>query len=291
MFSEKSTTELRTAVKESADQILVHPAFGMALYRFATDIPAAFTGRLVANRAIGETARFATVALVVYLDHVGESDGRGATAAQLIELLSLRRLASATRAKAMIGYMTAQGLLAAAPMPGDARATRLVPTQRLLTQMRTWLAAHLGAAAVVHDFGQPPAELAMEPGMLTHYLVGNVEAYRSGFILSDGFVAVQALMNHAAGYRLLMRLTREARHTHEGIVSVAPPVDIARRVGVTPTQVRKLIGLAAEAGWLTPLARGGKVRLAPEFHELGRRWIATEMAWDIHLASAYLACR
>ena len=289
MATNSIASSLRHEVESNAFQILAHPKFDAALYRFTTDIPAAFSGRLVANRAIGETARFAMVAMIVHLDHVGKLDSRGATAARLIELLAMRRLASATRAKAMIAYMVAQGLLHALPVPGDARATRLVPTNMLLTQMRTWLAAHFGAAATIHDFGVSPAVLAADPGMLTHYLVGNVEAYRSGFILSDGFVVVQTLMAHAAGYRLLMRLVRDARTEGDGIITAAPPAEIAQRVGVTPAHVRKLFRLCADAGWLTPLGRGGKVRLSPGFHEEGRRWVATEIAWDIRLASTYRA--
>lgn len=277
----------------AASRVSGHPGFDRALKIFCDNVIESFEGDWLANRLMGDAGRFALMAMVFILEHrrqAGE-DPVGATAARLAEFLALRKLASSNFTHAAIAYMRMSGALVHVEPVTDRRARPLRPGPALVSQARRWLASNLRGIAAMTALPSPD-EIVEREGFAEAYFVRMGWPYFDrGFILYDGFPAVEALMQRYGGYVLMLELTRGARIEAPGrIVADAPFGEISERLRISRSQVRSVIEMAEARGWLSAEGKGGRaLRLDPAFHELCRAWVAREIAWGADLARAAYA--
>jgi hypothetical protein len=274
----------RGRLADAARAVERHPRFEEALAAFCEGVVASFEGDHLTNRVMGQAGRFAMLALLIARG--AGRDAAGVTIGELITLLARRRLASPGRTHAMVRYMRDVGAVVASEAAGDGREKPLVPTAILMGQAARWIERSLGPAECVTALPEPAAVLVRRSGFVARYFVEMAAPYAAeGFILYDDFPEVEALMQHAGGYVLMIETLRTACRTDDRIVADLPSSGLAARLVISRGQVRRVLRRAEENGWLRRAAGDRRtVELAPAFVACLRRWVATELAWGGDLA-------
>lgn len=232
------------------------------------------------NVGAADTLRWALATLTIALDDAAPG---GATAARLARLAAAGGLGGPAAVRGGLQALAAGGLVTLEPDPQDRRARRVRPTALLLGVMQAGLAVRLGALEQVRPLPAPAGVWAARPGVLPQFLARNARAFVGGFRLTDSFPEVRALMDRHGGYLILLQLIARAEPHGGAVRSQVSPSRAAGEAGVSRAQVRKVLALAAAAGWLAPVGSGGEVRMSAQALARLRQWIAHEFAWTWRL--------
>jgi hypothetical protein len=268
----------RAALDQEARALRAHPAFDRAVSAFCRGMIDTHAGRRLANIGLGHTLGWAVAVLIVTLDAVRPE---GPTTAQLVQLCTTGGLAGPKAVRGAIRTLLSFELIAQEKHPTDRRATRLRPLPLLLEIQADNVAARLAALEIVQELPGPALEWGRRRDVMLAFYGGNVEAFaRHQFRLYDGFPEIQAFMDRASGYLLLLALLQNCGPAGSaGIPSAVQPSDLAPRVDVSRTHINKLLAAARDQGWLAIKPRSNEVFLAPDFHRRLQHWIALEMVW------------
>lgn len=193
----------------------------------------------------------------------------GFTLTRLTSLLEDTALSGPGRARAMIAYMQFLGYIAPAPARGDTRLKRYEPTPRMLEAMSKRYILDLRAAAWLAPEADWVIEHFNDPGVADAVMTVQGELMLAFFRTwrPDG-VSLNVFSEKFAGMMLLSELVACAEPD-----DVFPPAGVlrystasmARRCGVSRTQIRRMLKAGAEEGflvlgeegeaWPTPLLR------------------------------------
>lgn len=275
---DSNTAPDRTALDQDARALRADPDFDQAVRAFCRGMIETHAGRRLANIGLGHTLGWAVAVLIVYLDHVSPE---GTTTAQLVDLCTKGGLGGPKAVRGAIGTLLAFELIAEEDHPTDRRARRLRPRPLLLDIQADNVAARLAALEIVQPLPAPARDWGRQRDVMLAFYGGNVEAFaRHQFRLYDGFPEIQAFMDRASGYLLLLELLQNCGPAAgAGIPTAIQPSALAPRVDVSRTHLNKLLAAARDEGWLAIGPRSGEVFLAPDFHQRLQHWIALEMVW------------
>lgn len=275
---DSNTAPDRAALDQEARALRAHPDYDQAVRAFCRGMIDTHAGRRLANIGLGHTLGWAVAVLIVYLDHVSPE---GTTTAQLVELCTRGGLAGPKAVKGAISTLLSFELIGQDDHPNDRRAMRLRPLPLLLDIQADNVAARLAALEIVQPLPAPANDWGRQREVMLAFYGGNVEAFaRHQFRLYDGFPEIQAFMDRASGYLLLLELLRNCGPADSaGIPSAVAPSALAPRMDVSRTHLNKLLVAARDEGWLAIKPRSGEVFLAPDFHQRLQHWIALEMVW------------
>lgn len=268
----------RTALEQEASALRAHPGFDRAVRAFCQGMIETHAGRRLANIGLAHTLGWATAVLVVYLDHVSP---QGTTTSQLVQLCTTGGLAGPKAVRGAIRTLLSFELIAEEDHPTDRRARRLRPRPLLLDIQADNVAARLAALEIVQPLPAPANDWGRRRHVMLAFYGGNVEAFaRHQFRLYDGFPEIQAFMDRASGYLLLLELLQNCGPAAgAGIPSAVQPAVLAPRMDVSRTHLNKLLAAARDEGWLAVRPRSGEVLLDPDFHARLQHWIALELVW------------
>ncbi|MGJ4890698.1 hypothetical protein ACQR1Y_21055 [Bradyrhizobium sp. HKCCYLRH3099] len=275
----------RAALDQEARALRSHPDFDRAVRAFCQGMIETHAGRRLANIGLGHTLGWAVAVLIVYLDHVSPE---GTTSSQLIELCTNGGLAGPKAVKGAIQTLLSFDLIGQDDHPTDGRATRLRPLPLLLDIQSDNVAARLAALETVQPLPAPAHEWGRQRHVMLAFYGGNVEVFaRHRFRLYDGFPEIQAFMDRASGYLLLLELLQNCGPTDGiGVLTAVQPSILAPRVDVSRTHLNKLLAAARDQGWLTLGPRRGEVLLDAGFYQRLQHWIALELVWTWWLVRA-----
>lgn len=274
----------RRRLADAARDVERHPHFEAALTAFCEGVVASFEGDHLTNRLMGQAGRFAMLAFLIARG-TGQADA-GITLTELTTLLRKRRFASPGRTHAMARHLRDVGAVVVSDKADDGRERPLRPTAILMAQASRWIERSLGPAEHVTTLPAPAAALVQRPGFVQRYFAEMAAPYfAEGFILYDGFPEVEALMQHAGGYVLMIEMLRTATAVDGAILSDLPSSALSARLVISRAQVRRMVRFAEESGWLRRAETDARtVELAPAFVRRLRQWVATELAWGSDLA-------
>lgn len=268
----------RTALEQEASALRAHPEFDRAVKAFCQGMIDTHAGRRLTNIGLGHTLGWAVAVLIVTLDHLSPE---GTTTAQLVHLCTSGGLAGPKAVRGAIRTLLAFDLIGEDEHPTDRRAKRLRPRPLLLDIQADNVAARLAALEVVQPLPAPAHQWGRQRNVMLAFYGGNVEAFaRHQFRLYDGFPEIQAFMDRASGYLLLLDMLQNCGPpTGAGVPTAIQPSALAPRVDVSRTHLNKLLAAARDQGWLAVRPRSNEVFLAPDFHARLQHWIALEMVW------------
>lgn len=279
----------RAAVMAETAAIRRHPDFGEALRRYAAAGLDRFEGEPRDAKMICQVARYTLALAVLHLDSTDGADGAGASAARLRIMLTKGAFAGAGWVKNAVRTFQRAGYLAAHPSGGDRRSKRVAPSAEMITLAQEALAPMLHAVECVAPLPLPAARLARAEGFVGAAASHTIVPYLTdGFTPLEAFPEIRTLLLHDYAFLVLCHLIRTTQRTAErAIVAEAPSLALSRRFGMPRAQVRSLLDIARDAGWVEAVGRGGHaVTLSLKFADLCERWVAHDLACWTRVAHA-----
>jgi hypothetical protein len=271
----------RAAVMAETAAIRRHPDFAEALRRYAAAGLDRFDGAPRAAKMICQVARYTLALAVLHLESTDGANGAGASATRLRVMLTKGDFAAAGWVKSAVRVFQRAGYLTARPSAGDRRFKQVAPSPEMIRLAEEALAPMLHAVECVAPLPLPAARLARAPGFIGAAASHTIVPYLTdGFTPLEAFPEIRALLLHDYAFLVLCHLIRTMRRTPEGaIVAAAPSLALSRRFGMPRAQVRNLLGIARDAGWIETVGRGAhEVTLSPKFADLCERWVAHDLA-------------
>ena len=278
----------RAVVAAETEAIRRHPDFGEALLRYAAAGLDRFDGEPRTAKMICQVSRYTLALAVLHLESTDGADGAGASATRLRVMLTKGDFAAAGWVKNAVRVFQRAGYLDRRPS-GDRRFKRVAPSPEMIRIAQEALAPMLHAVECVAPLPLPAARLARAPGFIGAAASHTIVPYLTdGFNPLEAFPEIRRLLLHDYAFIVLCHLIRTMRRTPEGtIVAEAPSLALSRRFGMARAQVRNLLGVTRDAGWIEGVGRGGhEVTLSPQFADLCERWVAHDLACWSRVARA-----
>lgn len=253
-----------------------------------------------AMRVVRDMPMYLLLVCCMHLHHRRAPDkpSSGVTLTNLRELYSrrgTRRYASDTHLRDMLAWARQRGLLRPAST-ADGRIRPLEPTELMERIFQQWVNSFVAAGVMP----LPPALVDPE-GMPSKPLVYEVLSYRimayrvDGFVLTERFPQIQALMQRRHGYHVFLSLVADMP-TDDAVCGEMPLSlsSLANRFQVSRGTVRNVLSLAETEGLLCYDGARETVLTSPGFIDLAHRWMGLEITWMSGLfraASASLRAR
>ncbi len=241
------------------------PAFPAAVRQTAGMLLDVYEGNRILNLIISDRGRFfvSLFALDLHFRH-GDAGTGGLTPGRLKEMCKAQGICSATRADAVLTLMKIAGYIERAPGARDRRLRELVPTEKLIANLRKRWRCHLApAAALLPDATQVLGMLGQPE--FVRGVVRLISAYYcAGFRFIDHAPALRRFADHNGGLMLLFAcLTADNEDDlgpqYAASVSIS---QLARSINASRAHVGKLLKEAESEG-LVRRPDGGGIVLMP----------------------------
>lgn len=266
-----------------------NPAFPAAIRQTAGMLLELQRGRRILNLLISDRGRLFASLFVLDLHFRRHEDGIGLTPGRLKHMCKEQGICSATRAGAALTLMKLGGYVETAPEARDRRIRELVPTEKLIVNLRSRWRCHLAPAAPLLSDAARAVEMLGQPG-LVQGIVRLISAhYCAGFRYTDHTPALRLFADRNGGLMVLFSIL--ASHEVDDLDSEpAMPISIsqlARSIGSSRAHVLKLLKDAEREGALQRLRDGRIVLMAPLVDDL-RQFFALNYLFLTHFAKVTL---
>lgn len=260
-----------------AAQLRAQPGFPQALRAYTAGL-AEFreTSRLF-SKAMANEARFRTVRYLIYLDSDRERFGEdgGASYGRLLDLCTRRHEIGPRVLKTMLALMTLTGLVRSRRGTTDSRQKFYHPTPRLLALARQRLVNAARALDILEPQLQRTRMMLDDPQAVRRMSVSAGREHTMGDPPTDRMPEFIAYYGGQEGAAPLVFTVMQADFDRTPLPSRAA---IARRFGLSKTQVSNLITEGARQGYLTLDGRGVPAA-TPHLRDSFQRWISIELAY------------
>jgi hypothetical protein len=271
----------REAVAAETEAIRQNPNFSEAVARYAIAGLAPIDGDARLAKTLCQVSRYTLALSVLHLESTAGPDGEGASAARLRAMLMKGDFAGAGWVKNAIRIFQHSGYLDTGFSHRDRRIKRIIPSVKMLSIAQHALTPMLQALECVAPLPRLAAQLASVPGFIGAVASHTIVPYLTdGFTPLEAFPEIRALILHDFGFLVLCQLICTMRRTVTGtIVAEASSVELSRRFGVSRAQVRNVLGIARNSGWIEASERGGHtITINASFVSLSARWAAHDLA-------------
>lgn len=253
------------------------PVFSAVVREYTANLIQFRQSQRVINKLIASEARFRVIGHLLYLYSDRERFGPqgGATYGRLRALCEEHGQVSPRVLKTVLTLLGVTGFVDARPDPHDRRRKFYRPTARMLAFVR----ARLAPTVTLLDLLQPQARrgelLRDDPSFVERFLVSGgrdqIEGRHPADRMSE-FMAFFATREGAAAVTPSIALA--------DIDGVAAPsrAQLARRFGLSKTQVSNVIDEGVRRGFLTLDAQAGPAP-TPKLRESYAQWISIELAF------------
>jgi hypothetical protein len=264
----------------SADEILAHPRLPAARDAFVEAILALYEFDPAANR-LAEAGR-GVLFIVIMCLHARYDEADRATWPTLhlvTQSTMVHDVSSPRRIHSLIAQFVDAGYLEARSSPRDRRVRILTPTAKMLEQDQDWLVAQYLPLQILFPKPGYARIMKRDPSFqLAQRLVAS-SFFAHGAQIMAGNPIVMQFMRREAGITILMKLMqlvgRKGLAAREEIFYS----DIGKRLGVSRTQVRRILQEAEGGGLLHLTKAGGRfVEIAPALVQAFDRFLADAMS-------------
>jgi hypothetical protein len=244
----------------SADAVaalVARPRFPEAVRSTATTFVELYQGNRLLNTLLNDRGRMVIGYLSLYLHYSYRPDDplSGLTVSRVKEFCAEQKLCSAGRAEAILMVMRLFGYLEQAPGSSDRRVRRLVPTDRLVGQLRERWQRLFAAMAMVMPEGEQGLSALDRPNFAAAFVARLADYFRAGVRLVDHSPGLDTFADRNAGIIILMNLMLAGDENDTFPPTRPVPVSISalsKRFGVSRVHVRKVLRDVAALGWTTP---------------------------------------
>jgi len=238
-----------------------------------------FTDSNLAPRSLAEEKLFLAFACMLALHQEQDPDDRATwlTLGRVQEVVTSRGLVSRNTVEAQVASLIKYGFLERQPVPSDRRVRILVPTAKMRSAVRAFVAAHRPLAASRPAF----ALMAGLPARSALYDIERAFSTRlpAFMAMRRRHVEARHFLDRDCGYLILLLLLQSA-HGPDRLTASMPYGEIAQRARVSRTHVRLILERAQREGLLVLRSPGGKdIQLTPRLWRVANRWFADHMAF------------
>lgn len=230
--------------------------------------------RLV-NKLISYEKRFRVTGYLLYVHADRETFGTGVTYGKLHDLCTRRQEVSPRVLKTTLAMLKLTGFIKTVRSDTDRRSKFYQPTARMFDFVTQWLTYAVNALDVLQPEGQRAQLLRSDPDFVARFLVSGGRDHTASEPPADRmpeFIAYFGSREGAAAVTLAVMLA------HIDNTPVPSRAHIARRFGLTKTQVSNVIAEGERLGFLT-LDGAGVPAPTPRLHADYTRWISIELAF------------
>jgi len=240
----------------SIAKIQRHPSFQAAIAASMRGSIDLHRGGGLSNWILSDRARAWFGHALLYLNATARPDDpqSGLTPARIKDLAVQAGICSAGRAAAMLSLMRVAGYLALAPVAGDRRVRRLVPTAKLLDVQRQRLRRQFEAIAIVLPEARETLGLLGRAEFETALALAIGAEFMSGTRLLSRSPELKPFAESSAGFVVLFSLMLSTESEGSFAIDATVAVSISQLAGhfrVSRTQVLRLLREAESNGYLT----------------------------------------
>jgi DNA-binding MarR family transcriptional regulator len=261
------------------DDIVRHPHFAAARKVYVDNFVDLYDGNPFLVRLLVETGRFAVFLMTVVREASHDPARRETwlTIGRLQREMAAFGLASERHVGQLVDRLCEVGLIELRPSPCDRRIKTLHATETARGHDRAWLATSFAPLAISYPRHDYAPVLRRDPQFHRRYRRAGAPLLRLGARLMRAAPDMNLFFTYAGGYMLLAALLQAAM-AGDQLNAALPYAHAGERFGVSRTQVRRLLVLAAEAGLVRLHARGGRrVEILPRLWASHDRALACRM--------------
>jgi hypothetical protein len=271
------------ADQTSADAVVAlvaQPQFPEAVRATAATFVELYQGNRLLNTLLNDRGRLVIsyFALVLHYSYRPDDPLSGLTVSRVKEFCVEQKLCSGGRAEAILMVMRLFGYLEQAPSSTDRRVRRLIPTERLIGQLRERWQRLFAAMAMVMPEGAQGLTALEHPEFTPAFVRRLADYFRGGVRLVDHSPGLETFVDRNAGIIVLMSLLLSGDAADTFPPTRPVPVSISalsKRFGVSRVHVRKLLRDVAALGWTVPTnADDGRVILQQPLRQAMMNFIA-----------------
>jgi len=253
------------------------PQFPQAVREYTTSLARFRESLRIFTKLVANETRFRTVRFLLYLDADRErfGDDGGASYSRLLELCTRRQEVSPRVLKTTLALLTLTGFVETRRGTTDSRQKFYHPTARLLDYTRQ----RVSHAARVLDLLEPQLQRARrleeDPNFLRRLLAAAGRGAIDGTPPAERMPEFMAFYGGQEGAAPLVFSVILADFDGLAVPSRAA---IAKRFGLSKTQVTNLIADAARLGYVSVDDKGVPAA-TPELRATFQRWVSIELAY------------
>jgi hypothetical protein len=245
-------------------------AYTVALARFR-EAP-----RLI-NKLISYEARFRVTGYLLYLDADKEMFGStgGASYKNLFEMCTRRQEVSPRVLKTSLALLKLTGFVQTIRNRADRRSKSYRPTERMFDFVRQWLGYAVASLDALEPHMKRTDMLKDDSGFIARFLVAGGRDHASNTPPADLMPDFIAFFGSREGAAAVILAVMQA--SFDG-TAVPARAQIARRFGLSKTQVANIVNEGIRLGYFTQDAAGLPLP-TPHLSDSYGRWISIELAF------------
>jgi hypothetical protein len=265
---------------EAVAALAAQPRFPEAVRATTAAFVELYQGNRLLNTLLNDRGRMVIsyLALVLHYSYRPDDPLSGLTVSRVKEFCTEQKLCSGGRAEAILMVMRLFSYLEQAPSSTDRRVRRLIPTERLIGQLRERWQRLFAAMAMVMPEGAQGLAALERPEFTPAFVRRLADYFRGGVRLVDHSPGLERFVDRNAGMIVLMSLllSGEAGDTFPPARPVPVSISaLSKRFGVSRVHVRKLLRDVAALGWTVPTnADDGRVILQRPLHQAMMNFVA-----------------
>lgn len=279
---------------KSAQEVLAHPRFAEARRAHIEQFVAIFSGDAFMTRLLSDSARLMLASLLVgmYAAHDPDDPATWATPGRVQEIVAGTGVASPRHVEDIIARLLQTQFVEVVKSVRDKRIHILTPTEELLAYDREYVAALHHFLHVLYPDRGYAAVIAQDSRIHLAIRKAGFAVFPRATAFLSRHPAMMTFLSHDAGYMAFLLIARSellGSDAHHG----PSYIDIADRLGVSRTHVRKLLAEAEAAGYVTVGAKGGRgVKILPPMWDAFNEFLADmESGHDAIAQTAFRALR
>ena len=271
------TDDLGDPLPAEAAQLRASPAFSAAVREYTVAV-ARFRERppLIAKLMASET-RFRLFSYVFCLaaDHETYGPLGGATFTRLSELCAQREELSPRLLKTTLALLKLSGFVKTVQSESDRRSKTYIPTPRWVDFVKSWLPHWVNALDVLQPDMQRARMLAQDPDCLRRFAASAGRDHMAGIPLIDRMPEFTCFFGKREG---AIPVVLEVMLSD--IDNTPPPsrAQVAKRFGLSKTQVSKIVAEGASLGFFT-IDDAGVPAATAHLRDSYMRFISIELAF------------
>jgi hypothetical protein len=271
------TSDLDDPLLVEAAQLRASPAFSAAVREYTVAV-AHFRERppLLAKLMASET-RFRLTAYVFCLaaDHETYGPLGGATFTRLFELCAQREELSPRVLKTTLALLKLAGFVKTSQNESDRRSKTYCPTARMVDYVKSWLPHAVNCLDILQPDMQRARMFAQDPDCLRRFAASSGREHMTGIPLIDRMPEFTCFFGKREGAIPVVLSVMQSDIDGTPLPSRA---QVAKRFGLSKTQVTKIIAEGASLGFFTIDDAGGPAATA-HLRDSYARFISIELAF------------
>jgi hypothetical protein len=267
---------IQDSLTVTARRFVATPTFRQAVQRFSEGYLEFRQGPRLLSKLLCRDATWRVIGYLLFLHADREQFGSaGATYSRLLELCSRRNEVSRRTLKTMLALMRLAGFIHADISTSDRRIKIYRPTERMMGFVRRWLSYPVAALDILEPEFKRSRSLHSDPGFIERFLVSGGRQFTTATPPTERVPELSFFADGPENAFLILVIIRLAE-MHG--VPVASRAEIARRFGLSKTQVTSVLSGGAERGFFS-IDDNGVPAGTPAVRALYDRWVALELAF------------